>query len=115
MATPSDGVFVHESAYVDEPCTIGAGTKIWHFCHILPHSVIGRDCILDRVVSDVNTTFGREVRIGADALKEDRNPAVIGWNNVIAPGTVLGSGCIVHPGLATERIPKQAGAGEVVR
>ena len=34
--------FAHESAYVDEPSTIGAGTKIWHFSHVLPNTTIGR-------------------------------------------------------------------------
>ena len=32
----SDDVFVHESAYVDDGATIGAGTKVWHFCHVMP-------------------------------------------------------------------------------
>jgi len=36
--------FVHESSYVDEPCTIGAGTKIWHFSHVMKDSVIGKGC-----------------------------------------------------------------------
>ena len=59
MASPFDGVFIHESAYVDEPCTIGAGTKIWHFCHVLPHTVIGKNCILGQ-----NVMVGPEGRIG---------------------------------------------------
>ena len=37
----SDGSFVHESAYVDDGATIGAGTKVWHFCHVMPGAVIG--------------------------------------------------------------------------
>jgi UDP-2-acetamido-3-amino-2,3-dideoxy-glucuronate N-acetyltransferase len=36
--------FVHESSYVDEPCQIGEGTKIWHFSHVMQGSVIGRRC-----------------------------------------------------------------------
>src|SRR5712692_7426331 len=32
---------VHPSAYVDEPCSIGAGTKIWHFCHVMAGLVLG--------------------------------------------------------------------------
>lgn len=36
--------FVHESAFVDEPCDIGAGTKIWHFCHISADAKIGERC-----------------------------------------------------------------------
>ena len=38
--------FVHESAYVDEPCEIGQGTKIWHFSHVLKDARIGENCIL---------------------------------------------------------------------
>ena len=33
--------FVHESSYVDEGAVVGAGTKIWHFCHVMPGAVIG--------------------------------------------------------------------------
>ena len=38
--------FVHESAVVDQPCQIGKGTSIWHFCHVMKNSSIGDDCIL---------------------------------------------------------------------
>jgi len=44
------GVFVHESAYVDEPCEIGEGTKIWHFAHVMKESRIGRHCNLGQNV-----------------------------------------------------------------
>ena len=41
--------FVHESSYVDEPCLIGPGTKIWHFSHVMKNSRIGAGCnIADR-------------------------------------------------------------------
>ncbi|HYB13844.1 MAG TPA: N-acetyltransferase, partial [Myxococcota bacterium] len=40
------GVQIHESAYVDEPCEIGEGTRIWHFVHVMPRSRIGRRCNL---------------------------------------------------------------------
>jgi UDP-2-acetamido-3-amino-2,3-dideoxy-glucuronate N-acetyltransferase len=36
--------FVHESSYVDEPCQIGEGTKIWHFSHVMRDCVIGKRC-----------------------------------------------------------------------
>ena len=36
--------FIHESSYVDDGCTIGAGTKIWHFSHIMKGAVIGERC-----------------------------------------------------------------------
>ena len=39
----SDGrdFFAHETAVLDEGCTIGAGTRIWHFSHIMPGAVLG--------------------------------------------------------------------------
>src|SRR5947207_64469 len=42
------GVQLHESVYVDEPCEIGSGTRIWHFVHILPRTRIGRNCSLGK-------------------------------------------------------------------
>lgn len=52
-------VFVHESAYVDEPVEIGAGTKIWHFTHVLHNTRIGERCILGQ-----NVMAGPDVVIG---------------------------------------------------
>jgi UDP-2-acetamido-3-amino-2,3-dideoxy-glucuronate N-acetyltransferase len=51
--------FVHESAYVDEPCEIGAGTKIWHFCHVSAGARIGERCILGQ-----NVFVAGDVKIG---------------------------------------------------
>ena len=42
--------FVHESSYVDEPCQIGEGTKIWHFSHVMRDCVIGKRCNLGQNV-----------------------------------------------------------------
>lgn len=42
--------FAHPSAYIDQPCVIGAGTKIWHFCHIMPGAKIGARCVLGQNV-----------------------------------------------------------------
>ncbi|GCE96473.1 acetyltransferase, putative [Arthrospira platensis NIES-46] len=36
--------FVHESAYVDDGADVGAGTKIWHFCHVMGKAKIGKNC-----------------------------------------------------------------------
>ena len=36
--------FVHETAVVDQNCEIGAGTKIWHFSHIMSGCIIGESC-----------------------------------------------------------------------
>ena len=56
--------FKHESSYIDEPCTIGQGTKIWHFSHIMAHSSIGENCnIGQNVVISPQVVLGRNVKI----------------------------------------------------
>ena len=56
--------FVHESAFVDDGAQIGGGTKIWHFCHVMPGAVIGADCSLGQnVVVMGGTKIGRNVKI----------------------------------------------------
>jgi UDP-2-acetamido-3-amino-2,3-dideoxy-glucuronate N-acetyltransferase len=56
--------FVHESAYVDEGAAIGAGTKVWHFCHVLGGAVIGERCSLGQNVVVMNgTRIGANVKI----------------------------------------------------
>jgi UDP-2-acetamido-3-amino-2,3-dideoxy-glucuronate N-acetyltransferase len=55
---------VHESAYVDDGATIGAGTKVWHFCHVLGGAVIGERCSLGQNVVVMNgTRIGNNVKI----------------------------------------------------
>lgn len=51
--------FVHESSYVDEDVEIGAGTKIWHFCHIQKGAQIGESCSLGQ-----NVNISNHVKIG---------------------------------------------------
>jgi UDP-2-acetamido-3-amino-2,3-dideoxy-glucuronate N-acetyltransferase len=56
--------FVHESSYVDDGARIGRGTKIWHFCHIMPGAVIGERCNLGQnVVVMPGTRIGNNVKI----------------------------------------------------
>jgi UDP-2-acetamido-3-amino-2,3-dideoxy-glucuronate N-acetyltransferase len=56
--------FVHESSYVDEPCEIGDGTKIWHFSHIMKNSIIGEKCnIGQNVVVSPDVVLGNNVKI----------------------------------------------------
>lgn len=51
--------FVHSSSFVDENVNIGAGTKVWHFCHILSNVIIGNNCTLGQ-----NVMIGDQVQIG---------------------------------------------------
>ena len=56
--------FAHESSYIDDGAVIGAGTKIWHFCHVLPGAVIGERCNLGQnVVVMAGTRIGDNVKI----------------------------------------------------
>lgn len=59
-----NGYFAHESAWIDEGCRIGAGTKIWHFSHVMPEAVIGEDCNLGQnVVVAKGVELGRNVKV----------------------------------------------------
>ena len=69
--------FVHESSYVDEGAEIGAGTRIWHFCHVMPRARIGRNC-----------NIGQNVFIGADV--------VIGNNVKIQNNVSIYTGVIIE-------------------
>ena len=77
-------VLVHETAYVDEPCDIGAGTRIWHFSHVLAGSTIGRNCTIGQ-----NVMIGPRVVIGDDCKIQ---------NNVsVYEGVTLESGVFCGP------------------
>lgn len=58
------GTFIHESAYVDAGATIGEGTKVWHFCHVMPGAVIGNECSLGQNVFVANrVVLGNHVKV----------------------------------------------------
>jgi UDP-2-acetamido-3-amino-2,3-dideoxy-glucuronate N-acetyltransferase len=62
MSTPA--YFAHSSAVIDEGCTIGEGTKIWHFSHIMPNCTIGEHCnIGQNVVISPGVTLGKNVKV----------------------------------------------------
>ena len=59
-----NSVMVHPSSAVDEGAQVGAGTKIWHFCHVMPRAVIGESCnIGQNVFIDNNVRIGNGVKI----------------------------------------------------
>lgn len=64
------GVDIHESSYVDDPVTIGTGTRIWHFSHVLGDVSIGRNCVLGQ-----NVMIGPRVTVG-DRCKIQNNVAL---------------------------------------
>jgi UDP-2-acetamido-3-amino-2,3-dideoxy-glucuronate N-acetyltransferase len=91
---PTRSFFVHESAWVDEPVEIGAGTKIWHFCHVMSGARIGRDCTLGqnvviapRVVIGNNVKIQNNVSVYEGVVLEDGvfcGPSMV-FTNVVTP------------------------------
>lgn len=88
------GFFVHPSSYIDEPCEIGEGTRIWHFCHIMKDSKIGRNCVIGQnvfvasgVVLGNNVKVQNNVSLYSGVICEDDvflGPSMV-FTNVINP------------------------------
>jgi UDP-2-acetamido-3-amino-2,3-dideoxy-glucuronate N-acetyltransferase len=56
--------YSHETAIIDEGCTIGEGVKIWHFSHVMPNCTIGDKCnIGQNVVISPDVVLGKNVKI----------------------------------------------------
>lgn len=83
-----ENINIHESAYVDEPVTIGKGTKIWHFCHISKHAVIGEDCVFGQ-----NVFVANDVKIG-NRVKVQNNVSIY-TGCEIEDEVFLGPGCVL--------------------
>jgi acetyltransferase-like isoleucine patch superfamily enzyme len=78
---------IHDSAYIDEPCEIGPGTRIWHFVHILPRTRIGRNCSLGQ-----NVMVGPDATIG-DGCKIQNNVSI--YKGVtLEDGVFCGPSCV---------------------
>ena len=84
--TPS--YFAHATAVVDQPCVIGAGTKIWHFAHICADATIGERCIFGQ-----NTMVSGGVTIGSN-VKVQNNVAIY-TGTVIEDDVFLGPSCVL--------------------
>ncbi len=80
--------FKHESAFIDEPCEIGEGTKIWHFCHVMKNSKIGENCILGQNVSIAgDVVIGNNVKI--------QNNVSVYTGTTIEDDVFLGPSCVL--------------------
>jgi UDP-2-acetamido-3-amino-2,3-dideoxy-glucuronate N-acetyltransferase len=86
--TPVLSYFVHPTAIVDQPCEIGAGTKIWHFSHVLPGAKIGECCI-----------FGQNCQVAGDTIIGNnvkvQNNVSIYAGAVIEDDVFLGPSCVL--------------------
>ncbi len=87
--------FAHETARVDQPSHIGAGTKIWHFSHIMAEATIGANCILGQ-----NVFVASRVRIG-DNVKIQNNVSV--YEGVILEDDVFCGPSMVFTNVNTPR------------
>lgn len=80
--------FVHKSAYVDDGAEIGAGTKVWHFSHVMKGAQIGERCVIGQNVNvDSGTTIGNNVKI--------QNNVSIYTGVVIEDDVFLGPSCVL--------------------
>ena len=87
MSSKKNEFFVHESSYVDEGVSIGDGTKIWHFSHVLKDCSIGSNCSLGQ-----NVVVGPNVEIGDD-VKIQNNVSV--YEGVtLEDGVFCGPSCV---------------------
>jgi UDP-2-acetamido-3-amino-2,3-dideoxy-glucuronate N-acetyltransferase len=108
-------VRVHESSYVDSPVSIGEGTTVWHFCHVLADVSIGRDCSIGQ-----NVMIGPKVRIG-DGCKIQNNVSL--YEGVVLEDDVFcGPSCVftnvlnprAHVSRKSEFKPTRVGHGATI-
>jgi UDP-2-acetamido-3-amino-2,3-dideoxy-glucuronate N-acetyltransferase len=131
--------WAHPSSFIDEGSEIGAGTKIWHFCHVMPGSRIGERCnigqnvvISPRVVIGDNVKIQNNVSVYTGVILEDDvfcGPSMV-FTNVVNPrshvsrkdeyrqtlvrkGASLGANCTIVCGVTIGRYGF-IGAGAVV-
>lgn len=82
-----EGVFIHESAYIDDPVRIGAGTKIWHFVHILKNCDVGSGCSIGQ-----NVMIGPDVKVGDDCKIQNNVSLYAGVE--LEDGVFCGPSCV---------------------
>ena len=131
-------VFVHESSYVDDNCIIGAGTKIWHFSHIMSGCQIGENCnicshcliendvkignnvtiksgvqVWDGITIEDNVQVGANVSFTNDRYPRAKNPNWVLERTTICKGASIGAGCTLLCGITIGE-NAMIGAGSVV-
>lgn len=88
MKNIAESAFIHESSYIDDDVTIGEQSKIWHFCHVMPETVIGNSCSFGQ-----NCVIGPRVKIGNN-VKVQNNISI--YEGVeIEDDVFLGPSCVL--------------------
>ncbi len=123
-----DGAVVHNSL-VYNGCTIEGTVKnsvLFPGVHVKKGAVvensvlffknsIGENCRLNKVIADVNSVFGDDVRIGPEIGKTGEQVTVIGWNNSVPANLTIGEGATIYPNLEKEQWPLAVKSGEVLK
>jgi len=78
-------------------------------------NIVGNGCHLNKVVSDVNNSFGAGAIVGAGIADEESDVTVFGWNNQIPGNMRIGAGATVCPEAASGAWPERVAAGEVLK
>ena len=107
--------FAHESAYIDQGCEIGEGTKIWHFSHVMANCKIGKNCnigqnvvVSPEVVLGNNVKVQNNVSIYTGVTCEDNvflGPSMV-FTNVINPRSAISR--------KNEYLPTKVGKGATI-
>ena len=92
--------YVHDSSIVEPGAIIGAGSRIWHFCHIMPGAIVGKNCSIGQ-----NVVIMPGAILG-DNVKVQNNVSI--YTGVVCEDEVfLGPGCVftnvINPRSAIER------------
>ncbi len=94
--------------------------------HVQPGAVV-RDSVLffnnrveagaklTKVVSDVNTSFGLGATVGGGPTEDQPEVTVLGWDNQMPAGAVIGSDCTIYPHLKPEKFKREIKNGEIIR
>jgi len=79
------------------------------------NNIVGPGSHLSKVISDVNVVIGSQVMIGGEAPAAEKKATLLGWNNHIPDGTVIGADCTLYPALHPEQLKPVINSGEIVR
>ncbi len=80
--------FIHASSYLDDGAFIGEGTKIWHFCHIMSHAIVGKNCSLGQ-----NVFVASDCKIGNNVKIQNNVSLYTGV--IIEDDVFLGPSCVL--------------------